>query len=188
MAGDAESGVAIMQMGEGLDTGPVLHEVRTAITERTTAQSLHDDLAQAGAQAMSEVLARLAAGTARWRQPPQPEAGVTYAEKISKPEARIDFTRSAHEVLRHVHGLSPFPGAWCMVPSAGKPVRVKLLEVEVEPSICQASPVKCWMTGSRLAAAAGAIRPVRLQREGKGPMDLAAFLNGLRPAPGTRLE
>jgi methionyl-tRNA formyltransferase len=186
MAGDAESGVAIMQMGEGLDTGPVVHEVRTAITERTTAQSLHDDLAQAGAQAMSEVLARLQRdGTLE--ATPQPQAGVTYAEKISKQEARIDFTRAAHEVLRHVHGLSPFPGAWCMVPSPGKPVRVKLLEVQVEPSL-SGQPGEVLDDRFAIGCGAGAIRPLRLQREGKGPMDLAAFLNGLRPEPGTRLE
>lgn len=186
MAGDAETGVAIMQMGEGLDTGPVVHEVRTAITGSTTAQSLHDELAQAGAEAMSDVLARLVAD-GKLAATPQPQAGVTYAEKISKAEARIDFTRTAHDVLRHVHGLSPFPGAWCMVPTADKPVRVKLLEVALEPAL-SGLPGEVLDDRFAIACAQGAIRPVRLQREGKGPMDLTAFLNGLRPAPGTRLE
>ena len=186
MAGDAESGVAIMQMGEGLDTGPVISEVRTAITNATTAASLHDQLSQAGAKAMSAVLARLERD-GKLDATPQPEAGVTYAEKISKAEAHIDFNRPAQDVLRQIHGLSPFPGAWCMLPGPDKPVRVKLLEVELEPSL--SGPPATVLDG-RLAitCADGAIRPVRLQREGKGPMELEAFLNGLKPKPGAVVE
>ena len=186
MAGDAESGVAIMQMGEGLDTGPVVSETRTPITNETTASALHDELAVAGAEAMSAVLAQLE-GDGRLAATLQPEAGVTYAGKISKAEAHIDFDRPAKDVLRHVHGLSPFPGAWCLLPGPDKPVRVKLLEVELEPSM-SGSPATVLDDRLAIACAAGAIRPVRLQREGKGPMDLDAFLNGLRPAPGACVE
>ncbi len=185
MAGDAETGVAIMQMGEGLDTGPVTSEARTAITDRTTAGALHDELAQSGAEAMSAVLARLERD-GKLDAVPQPEAGVTYAEKISKAEAHIDFNRPAAQVLRHVHGLSPFPGAWCLLPGPDKPVRVKLLEVKLEPSL-SGTPATVLDDRLAIACADGAIRPVRLQREGKGPMDLDAFLNGLRPAPGARV-
>ena len=115
MAGDSETGVAIMQMEEGLDTGPVVHEVRTTISNRTTTQSLHDELAQSGAEAMSTVLQRLEEnGSLTAVQ--QSEDGITYAAKITKQEAHIDFDRPAAAVLRHVHGLSPFPGG--LVPAS----------------------------------------------------------------------
>ena len=127
MAGDTETGVAIMQMEQGLDTGPVIHELRVPITDRTTSQTLHDELAQAGAAAISDVLADLER-TGALTATPQAQDGVTYADKISKQEARIDFDRPARDVLRHVHGLSPFPGAWCMLEGPDKPIRVKLLE------------------------------------------------------------
>lgn len=185
MAGDVETGVAIMQMGEGLDTGPVAAEVRTPITDETTVGSLHDELAQAGADAMSGVLARLERD-GKLETVPQPETGKTYAEKITKAEAHINFDRPAREVLRHVHGLSPFPGAWCLLPGPDKPVRVKLLQVTLEPAL---SGLPGTVLDERLtiACADGAIRPLKLQREGKGPMDLAAFLNGFKPEPGTRV-
>ena len=185
MAGDDRTGVAIMQMGEGLDTGPVVSEVKTMITDATTAGALHDTLAQAGAAAMSGVLDRLERD-GRLNAVAQPADGVTYAEKISKAEAHIDFSRPAAEVLRHIHGLSPFPGAWCLLPGPDKPVRVKLLEVEPASGL-SGEPGTVLDDRLTIACAGGAIRPVRLQREGKGPMDLDAFLNGLRPAPGSRV-
>lgn len=183
MAGDTETGVAIMQMEQGLDTGPVVHEVRTRIGDQTTARSLHDELAQSGAAAMSRVLAQLAAdGTLQAVE--QADDGIAYAAKITKQEAHIDFTQSAATVLRHVHGLSPFPGAWCLLESADKPVRVKLLEVEQVPDL---SGPPGTVLDDRLAIACGdrAVRPVRLQREGRAVMDLETFLNGLRPAIGS---
>ena len=184
MAGDTETGVAIMQMEQGLDTGPVVHEHRVAIGDHTTSQSLHDELAQAGADAMSDVLVQLeTAGTLQAN--PQAEDGVTYAAKISKQEAHIDFTRPAGDVLRHVHGLSPFPGAWCTLQGPDKPVRVKLLEVE---RIADKAGVPGTVLDENLAIACadGAIRPVRLQREGRAAMDLATFMNGLKPALGSK--
>ncbi|MDM7255607.1 MAG: methionyl-tRNA formyltransferase, partial [Paracoccus sp. (in: a-proteobacteria)] len=118
MAGDAETGVAIMQMEAGLDTGPVLAEARTPIGPTETTADLHDRLAVLGAELIVETLARLPIPAV-----PQPEAGVTYAAKIDKSEARIDWTRPAVEVDRKIRGLSPFPGAWCDI--GGE--RVKLL-------------------------------------------------------------
>ncbi len=184
MAGDTETGVAIMQMEEGLDTGPVVHEQRTSIDDNTTAQSLHDELAQSGAAAMSRVLAQLEAD-GHLQAVQQAEDGIIYAAKITKQEAHIDFVRPAATVLRHVHGLSPFPGAWCRLEGADKPVRVKLLQVEQLPEL---SGVPGTVLDDRLAIACadGAIRPVRLQREGRSVMDLETFLNGMKPAVGSR--
>jgi len=185
MAGDTETGVAIMQMERGLDTGPVVHEHRVPITDQTTSQSLHDELAQAGADAMSDVLGQLQA-TGALQAIPQANEGVTYAAKISKQEAHIDFTQPAGDVLRHVHGLSPFPGAWCVLQgSDNKPVRLKLLEVE---RVSDKSGVPGTVLDERLAIACrdSAIRPVSLQREGKSAMDLETFLNGLKAAMGSK--
>jgi methionyl-tRNA formyltransferase len=185
MAGDDRSGVAIMQIEAGLDTGPVLHQETTPIDDATTAGDLHDTLAELGAGAMSAVLARLDAGDPPPARPQSPD-GVTYADKISKAEARIDFSKHAREVLRHVHGLSPFPGAWCMLPDTdGKPVRVKLLRVETVDAPTGA-PGTVLDDQLAIACGTGAIRPLRLQREGKAAMDLKTFLNGLRPPVGAR--
>ena len=122
MAGDAQSGVTIMRMELGLDTGPMMKVGRVPITPETTASSLHDELAALGAKLMVEVLKNPEnAGT------PQPLEGVTYARKIDKAETKIDFTKSAIDVRNHIHGLSPFPGAWCSL--AGS--RVKILKAQV---------------------------------------------------------
>ena len=121
MAGDAETGVTIMRMEEGLDTGPMCKVGRIAITPDSTAQSLHDELAALGAGLMVEVLAQDQITCA-----PQPADGVTYASKIDKAEAKIDFAKPAPEVRNHIHGLSPFPGAWFMANGA----RIKVLLCE----------------------------------------------------------
>ena len=184
MAGDIETGVAIMQMEEGLDTGPVVHEQRTIIDDRTTAQSLHDELALSGAVAISGVLAQLEADGSL-QAVAQVEEGITYAAKITKQEAHMEFSQSAAAVLRHVHGLSPFPGAWCLLDSADKPVRVKLLQVERVPDL-SGTPGSVLDERLAIACKVGAVRPVRLQREGKSVMDLETFLNGMKPAVGSR--
>jgi len=171
MAGDNESGIAIMQMEAGLDTGPVICETRIPINDMSTAQSLHDELAIAGATAMSKVLARLEVDGSL-ASSAQAAGGVTYAEKISKQEAHINFAKPAHDVLRHVHGLSPFPGAWC------------LLEVELVDGLT-GKPGTVLDDQLTIACVGGAIRPLRLQREGKSAMNLAMFLNGLNPAIGS---
>ena len=175
MAGDVETGVTIMRMDEGLDTGPMMLKVTCSIDDATTAASLHDRLAEIGAKAMVDILAApLHAGT------PQPEEGATYAKKIDKAEAHIDFGKSAQEVLRHIHGLSPFPGAWMLVNGT----RIKVLRCEIaEGSAAPGSFIDDALT---IACGQGAIRCIELQREGKGVMDAATFLRGFAIAAGTR--
>jgi methionyl-tRNA formyltransferase len=176
MAGDAETGVCVMLMDAGLDTGPVLACQATPIGPEDTAGSLHDRLAVIGAALMVETLA---AGTVS--ATPQPETGVTYAAKIDKAETRIDWTRSAIELGAHVRGLSPFPGAWCEI--AGE--RVKLLMARPEDGA--GSPGEALDDHLLVACGTGALRLVTLQRAGKGPMDAATFLRGYPVARGTRL-
>lgn len=177
MAGDAESGVTIMRMEEGLDTGPMCKVARLAITPHTTAQSLHDELAALGARLMVEVLAE-----PNIQCTPQPEAGVTYARKIDKAEAKIDFSRSATEVRNHIHGLSPFPGAWFQVNGT----RVKVLLCEVVDAMGEAGMFldECLT----IACGSGAVRLLKLQREGKGAMDAGTFLRGFAIAAGTKIS
>jgi methionyl-tRNA formyltransferase len=169
MAGDTESGITIMRMELGLDTGPMMKIGRAPITPETTASSLHDELAGLGARLMIDVLKHPeTAGT------PQPAEGVTYARKIDKAETKIDFTKSAVEVRNHIHGLSPFPGAWCILGGS----RVKILQAQaVDHAGDDALTFAC---GS------GVIKFLSLQREGKGAMDSATFLRGFPIAPDTK--
>ena len=169
MAGDAQSGVTIMRMELGLDTGPMMKSGRVRISPETTASSLHDELAVLGAKLMVEVLQHPEnPGT------PQPAEGITYAKKIDKAETKIDFTKPAVEVRNHIHGLSPFPGAWCSLAGA----RVKILKAQaVDHAGDEALTFAC---GS------GAIKFLLLQREGKGVMDAATFLRGFPLAPETK--
>jgi methionyl-tRNA formyltransferase len=175
MAGDAETGVTIMRMDEGLDTGPMITIVRTPIISDMTVADLHDVLAQLGSAAMVEVLqAPDAAGMQ------QPTAGVTYARKIEKAEARIDFMRTAIEVRNHIHGLSPFPGAWFEIASA----RVKVLKCETCDGAGEAG--QALDQNLRFACGSGAIRFLVLQREGKAAMEASIFLRGFSIAAGDR--
>ncbi len=174
MSGDAESGVTIMRMEEGLDTGPMCKVGRIAITPTTTAQTLHDELAALGAKLMVEVLAQ-----ERITATLQPAEGVTYAKKIDKAEARIDFTRSAEEVRNHIHGLSPFPGAWFAVNGT----RLKVLLCEVTSG--SGTPGTFLDDDLAIACGSGAIRLLRLQREGKGAMEAKDFRRGFPIAKGT---
>lgn len=167
MAGDAETGVAIMQMEAGLDTGPVLAEARTPIGPEDTTGDLHDRLADMGAALIAEVLDRLPLDAV-----PQPDEGVTYAAKIDKAEARIDWTRPAAEVDRLIRGLSPFPGAWCEV--AGE--RVKLLRARVVPGEGAPGAVLGPLV---VACGAGAVEVLELQRQGKRPLPTAEALRGM---------
>ncbi|WP_373502382.1 methionyl-tRNA formyltransferase [Aestuariivirga sp.] len=176
MAGDAESGVTIMRMEEGLDTGPMCKVARLPIAPRTTAQSLHDELAEVGARLMVEVLGQEGIACT-----PQPSEGVTYARKIDKAEAKIDFTSPAAEVRNHIHGLSPFPGAWFQMNGT----RVKVLLCETVDAAGEAGQ----FLDDRLtiACGSGALRLLKLQREGKGAMDADTFLRGFGIAAGTRV-
>src|ERR1700710_352545 len=129
MEGDAESGVMVMKMDAGLDTGDVATAERLRITDAMTAADLHDALAPLGADLMVRAMGALERG--KLQLTPQSDDGVTYAAKIDKTEARIGWNRPARDVLRHIHGLSPFPGAWCEMVIDGEPVRVKILRCEV---------------------------------------------------------
>ncbi|KGJ07359.1 methionyl-tRNA formyltransferase [Paracoccus sphaerophysae] len=167
MVGDAETGVAIMQMEAGLDTGPVLAEARTPIGAGDTTADLHDRLAEMGAGLIVDVLDRLPLPAV-----PQPAEGVTYAAKIDKAEARIDWSRPAAEVDRLIRGLSPFPGAWCL---AGDE-RLKLLRSRVVPGEGAPGAV---LDGFTIACGQGAVEIIEAQREGKRPMPAAEVLRGL---------
>ncbi len=183
MAGDAEAGVAVMRMEAGLDTGPVGMEERIRLTPEMTAGDLHDRLAPIGADLMGRAVGALARGTLQFR--PQPEAGVTYASKIDKAEARIDWARPAAEVLRHVMGLSPHPGAFFEADLGHGVERVKILRARLADGAgVPGTTVDGALT---VACGVGAIAPTLLQRAGKGPVSAADLLRG-RPVPaGTML-
>ena len=176
MAGDAETGVCIMQMEAGLDTGPALLRRAIAIGTTQTASDLHDQLARLGAEAIVTALANLDTLTPE----PQPDEGVTYAAKIDKAEARVDWTRPAVEIDRQIRGLSPFPGAWTMI--AGK--RVKLLACQLAAG---AGPPGSVLSDLTIACGQGAITITALQPEGKPRMEAEAYLRGARIAPGVVL-
>jgi methionyl-tRNA formyltransferase len=184
MAGDAESGVMVMKMDTGLDTGDVAMAERLAITDAMTAADLHDALAPLGADLMVRAIGALERG--KLQLTPQSEEGVTYAAKIDKAEARIDWDKPARDVLRHIHGLSPFPGAWCEMPIEDEPVRVKILRCE----LIDGSGAAGELLDDRLAIACkqGAIRILELQRAGKAPMKAKDFLLGTALKPPIRLR
>lgn len=172
MAGDAETGICIMQMEAGLDTGPVLLREATAIGAEETTGDLHDRLAQMGARLICDALDSLDSLTPQ----PQPEKGVTYAAKIDKSEARIDWTRPAAEIDRQIRGLSPFPGAWCDM--AGE--RIKLLRCRLAEG--QGAPGQI-LQGLTVACGEGAVEITELQRQGKRPMPAGDFLRGVQSLP-----
>jgi methionyl-tRNA formyltransferase len=177
MAGDAETGVCVMQMDAGLDTGPVLLCEAVPIGPQDTAGSLHDTLSDLGAGLIVEALARIDALEAQF----QPEDGVAWAAKIDKAEARVDWSRSAIETDRLIRGLSPFPGAWCDI--GGE--RVKLLGCELAEG--GGPPGAVLDEALRVACGSGAMRLTRLQRAGKGVADAEAFLRGFEVPAGSRL-
>jgi len=183
MAGDAESGVMVMKMDVGLDTGDVAMAERLAITDRMTAADLHDALAPLGADLMVRAMGGLERGALQLTR--QSEAGVTYAAKIDKAEARIDWNRPARDVLRHIHGLSPFPGAWCEMTFDGEPVRVKILRCELTNG--SGAPGDLVDENLTIACSEGAIRILELQRAGKAPMKAADFLRGTPLQPPLRI-
>jgi methionyl-tRNA formyltransferase len=182
MAGDAETGVAIMRMEEGLDTGPVGASERLPIGPELTAGDLHDALSRRGAALMAQALDALEAGSLSFV--PQPEAGVTYAAKITNDEARIDWTRPARAVHDHVRGLSPFPGAFFEA-DLGKGVeRVKVLRTALADGSGEPGTL---LPDACVACGEGALRLVQVQRAGRGPVDAADFFRGVRLEPGFRL-
>ncbi|NOD86037.1 methionyl-tRNA formyltransferase [Ruegeria sp. HKCCD6119] len=178
MAGDAQTGVCIMQMEAGLDTGPVLLRQATDIGPEETTAKLHDRLSAMGAALIVEALAKLPGLT----PDPQPEIGVTYAAKIDKSEARVDWSRPAVEVDRQVRGLSPFPGAWTEIDGN----RVKLLASRLAEG--QGAPGEVLNDDLYVACGQGAIELLRLQRAGKGAQDKETFLRGWPIPIGTRMS
>ncbi|MCB1368036.1 MAG: methionyl-tRNA formyltransferase [Rhodobacteraceae bacterium] len=178
LAGDAQTGISIMQMEAGLDTGPVLHVRQTAIAPDETTASLHDRLAGIGAEAIVEALARLDDLVAV----PQGEADVTYAAKIDKAEARVDWTQPAVGVDRLIRGLSPFPGAWCDLDGE----RLKLLASRLADG--QGAPGEVVAAPLVVACGEGAVEILKLQRAGKGAMEAGAFLRGSGLTIGDRLR
>ncbi|HWW48153.1 MAG TPA: methionyl-tRNA formyltransferase [Xanthobacteraceae bacterium] len=174
MAGDAETGVMVMKMDEGLDTGDVAMVERVAITDAMTASDLHDRLARIGADLMVRAMAALERDQLKFV--PQSAEGVTYADKIDKAEARIDWAKPARAVLRHIHGLSPFPGAWCEVDIDGEPTRVKVLRAELAAGA--GAPGTFLDDRLAIACGEGAVRLLQVQRAGKQPMTADEFLRG----------
>jgi len=182
MAGDAETGVMVMKMDAGLDTGDIAMAERVTITDQMTAADLDERLSRLGADLMVRALAALERGQLQLAK--QAESGVTYAAKIDKSEARIEWNRMSCAVLRHIHGLSPFPGAWSEVQIEGVPVRIKILRCELAEG--SGEPGQVLDDRLTVACADGAIRIVELQRAGKAPMKAAQFLRGVQFNPDTQ--
>ena len=183
MAGDHETGMMVMKMEKGLDTGPVALTKTVQIGETMTGGELHDRLMQVGASLMREAMAKLEADDLPLTV--QAEDGVVYAQKISKTETRIDFARPAREVHDHIRGLSPFPGAWFELEIAGKTERIKVLNSE--PASGEAEAGTVLDDNLAIACAEGAVRLTRLQRAGGKALGVADFLRGTPVAPGTRV-
>jgi len=183
MAGDAVTGVQVMRMTEGLDEGPILATQTLRIGPLDTAGTLHDRMAEAGAELLVRTLHALGRGEAR--ETPQASDGVTYAKKIRPREARIDWTRPGAEVDRKIRGLSPAPGAWFELPTDRGPVRVKALLSANEDA--DGAPGEVLDEALLVACGSGAVRLLRVQREGRAAQDAEAFLRGQSVAAGERL-
>ena len=184
MAGDAESGVMVMKMDAGLDTGPVALTATTPIGPDMTAGDLHDRLAALGAPLMADALDLLAKGELHFS--PQADAGACYAQKIDKAEARIDWRRPAQELHDHVRGLAPFPGAFFEADLGHGVERVKVLRTRVEKGA--GVPCAALDDAGLIACGAGALRLLRVQRAGKGEMGIDEFLRGRKLTRGDMLS
>jgi methionyl-tRNA formyltransferase len=184
MAGDPETGMMVMKMDRGLDTGPVALTRSVAITETMTAGELHDKLMHVGAALMKEAIGKLEADELTLT--PQPEEGVAYAAKITKDETRIDFTRPAADVHNHIRGLAPFPGAWFELEIAGRTERVKVLGSERAAGT--GAPGTVLDDALTIACGDDAVRPTRLQRAGGKALATPEFLRGTPIAAGTRIS
>jgi methionyl-tRNA formyltransferase len=181
MAGDVDTGVMVMKMEEGLDTGPIAMAERVPIASDGTAGDLHDRLARLGADLMVRALGAIERGSLTLT--PQPEAGVTYASKIGKDETRISWARPWRQVHDHIRGLSPFPGAWFEI--AGEGTRIKVLRTTKG----EGTGVPGIVLDDQLtvACADGAVRILELQRAGRQAMKAGEYLRGTSVAVGTRL-
>jgi methionyl-tRNA formyltransferase len=183
LAGDAETGVTIMQVDEGLDTGPILLAKRVAITSNTTGGGLHDELAELGARLTVEAIEGLVGGSLE--AVAQPEVGATYAEKLDRDESRIDWNRTAAEIERKIRAFDPWPGAWF----SHQGTRIKVLSAAVLEADADAQPgTLVSPTGLTVNCGEGALRIDRVQRQGKAATDTESFLRGYTLAAGTILE
>jgi methionyl-tRNA formyltransferase len=181
MAGDTETGVTVMRMAEGLDTGPACLAERTPIGAEENAGSLHDRLARLGADLMARALAALERGALACA--PQSEAGVTYAAKIGKDETQIDWRRPAEKLHNQVRALSPFPGAWCAMPLGGTAERVKILRAR--PAEGGGTPGAVLnLDPLTVACGDGALEVLELQRAGRRPVAAEEFMRGARLTAG----
>ena len=183
MAGDAETGVMVMRMEEGLDTGPVAMAERVRIGADETTGELHDRLAAIGADLLARALAALSRGALNFT--PQAEEGVVYAHKIDKAEARVDWSAPAREVHDRIRGLSPFPGAWVELDLGKGPERVKLLRATRAQGAGR--PGELLDAEGLVACGEGAIRLLDVQRAGRGATSFAEFARGARLEPGRHL-
>jgi len=181
MAGDHETGVTVMKMDAGLDTGAMGMVERVAIDADMTAGDLHDELARLGADLMTRALGALERSTLTFT--PQPETGVTYAAKIDKSETRIDWSNPWQRVHDHIRGLSPFPGAWFTIPGENGAVRVKVLRTT--RGVGGGTPGTLLDDRLTVACGEGAVRILELQRAGRQAMEAHEFLRGSSVAPGT---
>lgn len=184
MAGDRETGVAIMKMDEGLDTGPVALVEKIEIGPQMTTGDLHNVLAARAADLMERALAALERGSLKLV--PQAEEGVTYAAKISKDETRIDWSEPAEVIDRKIRGLSPFPGAWCEIDLGKGPERLKLLRSSLAEG--SGAPGEILDTDLTIACGEGAVRLDQVQKAGGKPVAAAAFLRGSALARASRLS
>jgi methionyl-tRNA formyltransferase len=176
LAGDAETGITIMRMEEGLDTGPMLLAEAVPISPTTTTPELHDALAAIGAWLILRALAENPVAT------PQPEEGVTYAPKLAKEDGRLDWTQPAEALERRIRALNPWPGTFFML--KGEAIRVSAAALEAG----EGSPGEALDDAGLIACGQGAVRLRRLQRPGRAAMAAEAFLRGLPIPAGTRLE
>jgi methionyl-tRNA formyltransferase len=181
MAGDTETGVMIMRMDEGLDTGPVALAERVMIGPDATAGELHDHLALLGGALLLKALDMLEEGTLEFQ--PQPQTGVTYAAKIRKEEARIDWTRPAAEIHNTIRALSPYPGAWFEALLAGHAERIKVVRSVLVPG--KGEPGQLLDGNLTVACGSQAVRLTQVQRAGKKPIGGADFLRGFPLGRGT---
>ena len=184
MAGDTETGISIMKMEEGLDTGPVSLMKKVNISPDMTAGELHDILQEMGAKLITEALDKLAHGQLKFT--PQPEDGILYASKITNEESRINWSLSGEEIHNQIRGLSPFPGAFFEADFGKGPERIRLLKALYKADI-SGEPGTLVSFGD-IACGKGGIRLIQVQRSGKAPMDASSFFRGARLNIGTRFR